>query len=271
MSPDLVDITMLGRHIVLPAYTSFIVLGGLAAIVIGAITATRRGLLSRSVLICLFLGLVAVLIGARLLHWIANPSVYSGHPELVYTLSRIGLSVYGGLILAMIVVPIACKVLRMNLWRFADSITPALGVGIAVARVGCFLNGCCCGAPTSLPWGIMYPIGSPAFMDQLSQQKIGLFDSPLPVHPTQIYEVAAALLCALLAAWLMRRNARDGMAFAVFVMGFTAFRWLNFYLLAHRASPDPATWLYPALYSLIVLASIATIAHILKQEPSTTD
>ncbi len=265
MSLDLIDITMLGRHIVLPAYTSFIVLGGLAAIVIGAITATRRGLPSRSVIICLFLGLSSMLIGARLLHRIANPSFYAGHPELGYTLSRIGLSVYGGLILAMVVVPVACKVLRMNLWRFADSITPALGIGIAVARVGCFLNGCCCGVPTSLPWGVVYPSGSPAFMDQLSRQKIGLFDSPLPVHPTQPYEVVVALLCAILAVWLMRRKSPDGMAFASFALAFTAFRWLNFYLLAHRNSSDPAIWLYPALYALIILVSTVSINHLQKQ------
>ena len=86
----------------------------------------------------------------------------------------------------------------------------------------------------------------------------------LPVHPTQIYEAAAALGCAALAAWLVRRRARDGVAFSAFVMAFMAFRWMNFYLLARKDAPGIADWLYPALYAAVILTCAGVMAYRLK-------
>jgi phosphatidylglycerol---prolipoprotein diacylglyceryl transferase len=266
MRPILLDLTTSAGHLTLPTYTAFIVLGGLAVIVIGAITAGRRGLPFRASLLLLLIALAAEFVGARAMHRIANPSFYAGHPGLVYTFSRIGLSVYGGLILAALVVPIACRLVRANLWRLADSVAPALGIGIAIARVGCFLNGCCCGKPTSLPWGVLYPMGSPAYFGQFGHSAIGLFDSPRPVHPTQLYEALAAVGCVILAAWLMRRKLPDGIAFAAFVATFTGFRWFNFHLLAEKDVPGNAAWLYPALYAAVILVC-AVVTMLRLREP----
>ena len=44
-------------------------------------------------------------------------------------------------------------------------------------RVGCFLNGCCYGRPTTLPWGVKFPPGSFASLEF----------GDTPVHPSQLY------------------------------------------------------------------------------------
>jgi phosphatidylglycerol:prolipoprotein diacylglycerol transferase len=71
--------------------------------------------------------------------------------------------------------------------------TPALAVGHAIGRIGCFLVGDDYGAPTNLPWGVAFPEGLPP--------------TTVPVHPTQIYEAAALVPIA----WLLVRWRRGGM------------------------------------------------------------
>jgi phosphatidylglycerol:prolipoprotein diacylglycerol transferase len=62
--------------------------------------------------------------------------------------------------------------------------TPALAVGHAIGRLGCFLVGDDYGRPTDLPWGVAFPEGLPPTAE--------------PVHPTQLYEAAALVPLALL-------------------------------------------------------------------------
>jgi phosphatidylglycerol:prolipoprotein diacylglycerol transferase len=40
-------------------------------------------------------------------------------------------------------------------------------LALAFGRIGCFLNGCCFGKPTSLPWGVRFPYGSFAYRSQI--------------------------------------------------------------------------------------------------------
>jgi phosphatidylglycerol:prolipoprotein diacylglycerol transferase len=77
--------------------------------------------------------------------------------------------------------------------------TPALAVGQAIGRIGCFLVGDDYGRPTSLPWGVAFPEGLPPTV--------------VPVHPTQIYESVALIPIA----WLLLRWRRQHVADAVIV------------------------------------------------------
>jgi phosphatidylglycerol:prolipoprotein diacylglycerol transferase len=72
-------------------------------------------------------------------------------------------------------------------------VAPSVALGYAIARLGCFLNGCCHGGPTDLPWGVDFP--EPA--DEL---QVHVF-----VHPTQLYASAGSLLVAILLLWLVPR------------------------------------------------------------------
>jgi phosphatidylglycerol:prolipoprotein diacylglycerol transferase len=80
--------------------------------------------------------------------------------------------------------------------------SPALAVGHAIGRVGCFLVGDDYGRPTELPWGVAFPEGLPP--------------TDVPVHPTQLYE--AAILVPV--AWLLFRWRRRGVPDPVIVGGY---------------------------------------------------
>jgi phosphatidylglycerol:prolipoprotein diacylglycerol transferase len=84
---------------------------------------------------------------------------------------------------ARFVLPVLCVVVGVlivrALWRwgreigaappvslrlYLDVMTPSLMWGLAFGRIGCFLNGCCFGAPCqayALPWAVRFPCGSP--------------------------------------------------------------------------------------------------------------
>ena len=81
-----------------------------------------------------------------------------------------------------------------------------IAIVFAIGRIGCLLNGCCFGSVTSLPWGINYPIGTPAhwlhlFVDFIPNSHL----SSLSIHPIQLYETIFHLFSAILIVKLGKR------------------------------------------------------------------
>lgn len=98
----------------------------------------------------------------------------------------------------------------LSLAKLADCAAPALVVGLAIGRIGCFLNGCCYGGPCDLPWAVQFPAGtSPA------EHHPGTGGWSLPLHPAQLYAAIDAALLALLAIVFTPLARRDGEVFAL--------------------------------------------------------
>src|SRR5688572_29254762 len=76
-------------------------------------------------------------------------------------LSRSGLVWYGGFIGGALGVLFRLHQLKMPVWKVADAVAPALALGYAIGRVGCFLVGDDYGAPTDAPWAVAFPQGAP--------------------------------------------------------------------------------------------------------------
>jgi phosphatidylglycerol:prolipoprotein diacylglycerol transferase len=131
---------------------------------------------------------------------------------------RAGLVWYGGFILGALAVLWVARRRRLDAWSLADAAAPALALGYAVGRVGCFLVGDDFGMPTELPWGVEFPAGVPAPTTAgLMRHEYGAVvsgDIPdtelIAVHPTQLYETLAAGMIWWVGVWLLRRGARRG-------------------------------------------------------------
>jgi phosphatidylglycerol:prolipoprotein diacylglycerol transferase len=134
-------------------------------------------------------GIFGGLAGAKLL-WIAEH--LGEEPLLDLLLSRGGMSWFGGFAGGMLAGIVVIRHKRLPMVPVLAAATPALAVGHAVGRIGCVLVGDDYGSPTSLPWGIAFPEGLPP--------------TTVPVHPTQLYEVAALVPLA----WFLVRWRRDG-------------------------------------------------------------
>lgn len=139
--------------------------------------------------LCAFAGLIGSRLGAVLPHW----RYYLQNPLEIF--SRGGMSSQGAILTIMVIgVPFVRKH-KLRYWQLADIAAPILSVGHILIRTGNFLNGELYGPPTDLPWGVEFPT------------TLG------PVHPTQLYEVAAALII-LPFAWKWAQNPKyNGYAF----------------------------------------------------------
>lgn len=117
---------------------------------------------------------------SRLLHVIDMWGYYSQNPGQIIGAS--GLTIYGAIIGAVLGIWVYSKFSHFRFAYFADLVAPGVILAQAVGRIGCTINGCCYGVPTSLPWGVAYT--NPA-----SYAPLGI-----AVHPTQIYEIIYLLI-----------------------------------------------------------------------------
>jgi len=130
---------------------------------------------------------------------------------------RSGLVWYGGFVLGAAAVLFVMRTRRLPPWETADALAPALALGYAIGRIGCFLVGDDYGAPTSLPWGVAFPVGLPPTTAGALRESFHLVlppslpdDALVRVHPTQLYETAICLAIWLLGVRYLRRGGPPG-------------------------------------------------------------
>lgn len=139
-----------------------------------------------------------------------------------------GLTYYGGFLAASAAAYRLLRADKFPFWKAADMAGMVVPIGIGFGRIGCLLAGCCFGTPTESGLGLSFPGSSPA---SEAQHKLGLLPSltqpSLPVHPTQIYESAAAFaIGAWLTLYLSPRKRYDGQLFAAFVALYAGARFV---------------------------------------------
>lgn len=268
MYPTLLHFEVAGRTVVLHAYPTMLVLAGLTAVTAATLTAGRLGMPAARASAAFAAALVGAVVGARLLHAATNLDLYTAEPSRLWALDATGFALYGGLLVGGAAGLLTARALGLGLWAFADAGAAGGAVGVVFNRVGCFLQGCCYGRPTDLPWGVEFPPGSPAWVRQMVDGPPDGGGSPLlsgllggsrlepgPVHPTQLYELAAALVALAVVLALVRRRAVPGVAFASAALWFTAFRLLNSGLRWPPGTLTAPAWFYPGLY-LVLLAGL---------------
>jgi phosphatidylglycerol---prolipoprotein diacylglyceryl transferase len=111
-----------------------------------------------------------------------------------------------------------------------DVLAPSIALGIAIGRIGCFLNGCCYGDlcdPAKVPWAVTFPRDSAPWIDQVKHGLIPLTAyRSLPVHPTQLYSaIDGLILMVLLSAYFPLRK-RDGEVMALLMMTYPVSRFV---------------------------------------------
>ena len=178
-----------------------------AAFLVGtaiALREARRLQLDEDRLVSVILAaLVAGVLGARGLYVVEHVDDFRREWGSVLALWQGGLTLYGGIVAGTAVGLATARRVGLPMWVAADALTPSVAIGTAFGRVGCFLNGCCYGRPTKLPWGVVFPPDSFA----------GLEFGNTAVHPSQLYFSLAGLALFGIAWVLRRRLAPPGVLF----------------------------------------------------------
>src|SRR5258708_2681776 len=93
----------------------------------------------------------------------------------VFKVWKGGIVFYGSVIGATAAFFLYRRLRPFPLGPVLDAIAPSVALGIALGRVGCFLNGCCYGDvcdPATVPWAVRFPAESPPWYDQLRRGEI---------------------------------------------------------------------------------------------------
>ena len=166
--------------------------------------------------------LIGGLIGAKLMLVVVEHDFYFHNPRELLSILQSGGVFYGGLLGAL---PVAWWYARRHAlsgWRTADVLAPGVALGQAIGRLGCFAAGCCYGKVCDRPWAV-------TFHDAYATRAVG---TPLevPLHPTQLYESAAALLIFFGLLWLSGRKRFEGQVALVYLVFYAATRFvIEFY------------------------------------------
>jgi len=139
-------------------------------------------------------------------------------------LDRAGLVWYGGLIGGFLGCSAYLLFKNIDYFTAADAAAPALAIGYALGRIGCFLVGDDYGRPTNSWIGIAFPKGSPPTTAE-SLRQFGVHIDPsippdqiLRVHPTQLYESASAFVMFAILMYVAKRPHPKGRIFGLFLV-----------------------------------------------------
>lgn len=230
MLPELFRIPILGFPVF--GFGLMLIVGFLLAAQLCKWLSRRVGIDPEVMINAGIIALISGVIGSRLSHVLENIAYYTSDKRSVWenfreaiNITDGGLTFYGGFLLATPIVIAYGLYKKVPILRGMDVVAPCLMVGLALGRVGCFLNGCCYGE--QLEWGVSFPYGSPAYVEQYEE-------GTLPVPPPQQLMTERGHL-------IDRRVVADRPE-------------LKAIAHAHRSAPVLPTQLYSTFNSLLVTA-----------------
>jgi len=196
----------------LPAYLGAWLCAAVVGVAVGSVWARRQGFLWQRTTLALVGAVLTILAGSKILYLLES-QFFPADDYVPASLrgSLHGFRIPGGILLLALATPPVCRVLGLPWRRFGDLLIPLAAGALVLIRLGCFLNGCCFGKVSGLPWSVQFPRGTWAFLYHHDRGWIGPSAThSLPVHPLQLYFVAAAMFTLMLLWWRSRREPQPG-------------------------------------------------------------
>ena len=133
--------------------------------------------------------------------------MYAANPLSILEFNRGGMSFHGGFIGALVAGIVAARIVKMPYLTLVDLAIIGVPIGLFFGRCANFVNGELWGAPTDLPWGVVF----------------GGSAGTVARHPSQLYEalLEGALLFIIL--FIMSRKRPPfprGTYFGTFMIGY---------------------------------------------------
>lgn len=208
MYPELMKLGPLTIH----SYGFFIALGFTFGILVALWRGKKFGVDSGIILDMAIYIIISAIVGSRIFYVIVSYKDYIRDPIRIFYIHQGGLVFYGGLIGVLITTAYYIKANKLDYFKTADMIIPALPVGHFFGRMGCFLNGCCYGAHTACFTGIVFP---------------NFRGDTIPRHPTQLYEAFACLFFFFVLLIIEKKIAKwKGALFVTYIYLYSFWRFM---------------------------------------------
>lgn len=129
------------------------------------------------------------------------------------------MSFHGGLIGVVVAIVLFARRYKVPIYSFIDMVAACVPFGLFFGRIANFINGELWGAPTNVPWAMVFPTGG-----------------PVPRHPSQLYEAALeGILLFLVLLFLthgLKMLKRPRFVGGIFILGYGLARiFVEFYRL----------------------------------------
>ena len=177
----------------------------------------------------LLIAMLTGLVGARIFYVVMFFEHYRDNLWRIFRIDQGGLVFYGGFLLAFFSVIAYSKWRKLDIVRVLDVFAPAMAGAHAWGRIGCFLNGCCYGSPTTSPLGVSYPADSAAALAHPGER----------LHPVQLYETLENLVACAFFMYLVRKG-RRGAAMSAYLAVYGVCRFINEFF----RGDNPHWWLF---------------------------
>jgi len=166
MRPELFQLPFI--HLTVKSYGLMMVIGFMSAVYL--IRYLSRKIIPDPQLItnAALYSLIAGVVGARIFYVVHYFDQFRGHLLSVFAIWQGGLELLGGVILAITVIFFYLRYHKLPIRVYLDILAIALLLALVFGRIGCFMNGCCFGKPTTMPWGVRFPYGSLAYRSQVN-------------------------------------------------------------------------------------------------------
>ncbi|MCF7861522.1 prolipoprotein diacylglyceryl transferase [Candidatus Woesearchaeota archaeon] len=187
------------------SYSFFVLLALIIGLLVYYFLSAEQKELSEKSFLVLLAALFGGTLGAKIPIWVINYQlIMDSLPDITPIIS--GRTITGGLVGGTLAVIIVKKYLKIKKKK-GNLFAPAIAIGIAIGRIGCFLMGCCYGIETTLPLGVDFGDG-------------------ILRHPTQIYE-AVFMLGLFVFLMYKRKTAKPGQLFFILMNSYFVFRFLE--------------------------------------------
>lgn len=199
-------------------YGIWLAVGMLLALFVASRLGARDGLPRERIYDLGLWTLIGGLLGSKILMYFVEENVQ------VFSLDflRSGGVYYGGLIGGFLAVAILVRYYKLPFWKVADAFAPAVALGQAFGRQGCFAAGCCWGKPTDLFFGVRF---TEAGHEYTGVPMYGPGGDDLYLYPTQLIESFTMLAVFGLLFWLHRHKKFDGQVLIAYGIIYSIFRF----------------------------------------------
>ncbi|MBN1433160.1 prolipoprotein diacylglyceryl transferase [Candidatus Fermentibacterales bacterium] len=199
------------------SYGVMLAISFILGVKLAMVRAGRAGFSPSSIADLGLIVMVSAIAGSRAFYVLTHLEEFSSNWLEVVAIWKgmYGLSMLGGVVLAMVAGFAFVAYKRWNAWKLADAVIPAFALGIFITRIGCFLNGCCFGTPTCSPLGVSFPEGSLPW---------SVYGSAA-IHPAQLYSSLTGLYMLLVLLLADRRGHFRGFVFVLFFALYGATRF----------------------------------------------
>lgn len=206
---------------------------------------------------CALWGVVSGMIGTRAYYLLEHWRRTFSHPKVIFDIAG-GTTSWGAYVGGLLGFVIYLRIHRQPILSFADVLGSCLGLGPAIGRWSCLLNGCCFGTPSNLPWAIRYPEYSYAYASHLRNGWIEP-DAPLSlaVHPVQLYYSISGFLLFFLMSRLWKINQQHpGRPFSIYWIVYASFR---FFIEFYRGNVPRYTYFHLTRAQIVCLVIVLCV------------